>query len=457
MRLLLATGGIHQIIIEYSVKKVDVVNDKQLSLVEIPDFIHSSNISLDAILLTDEALSQQDGQNRKDMIFLLEWLANNQRSNVQVLIITSDMWRSKELESLGSQYSKFKVLSCDYIRVPIALYKQAFELLLDRSQLSGQFRGEPSGISTSASIPTVAERKPSFFERLKPKPKNESVRTATDQLTKDLEKVSRGMSRVIAVTGHRGSGLTSTVVNVAAEASKRGLSVMIIDMDIDYRSTNMYFNHFHDQTKRNEDINASLIRTLARPQDFMSTAYNLKDNFWITGLGYEFSDRMRLDQFYNSGKLVGLLSILRNKFNIIILDMPLDLLKQFKETMIHMDVFGLCIPNNLYSILSTLKNIEVILDKESIGYLNAKSRVVVTKYNDRARFQGDIFSPERVSEVLSSGLLETFTYDMKVAGHVPYSNEFDAQIEADVALVNTSRDYEHTYGNILLRLLEGAS
>lgn len=136
--------------------------------------------------------------------------------------------------------------------------------------------------------------------------------------------------------------------------------------------------------------------------------------------------------------------------------MPLDLCKVFREALIHIDVFGLCVPNNLYAVLSTLRNVDVMLDQESASYLNAKARVIITKYNDRLRFQNDIFIPEKVNEVLSSGLSDSFTYEMKLAGYVPYSSEFDTQIETDVPLVSSSVQYEQAYGNILLRLMEGA-
>lgn len=136
------------------------------------------------------------------------------------------------------------------------------------------------------------------------------------------------MSRVVAVTGHRGSGLTSTVVNLAHEASKRGLSTMIIDMDAEYRSMNMYFGRFHEQSNKYDEMSASLIRTLARPQDYMTTACSIKDNLWLTALGYSFQDRRLMDQFYTSDKLVGLLSLLRTKFNLVLLDMPLDLFRE---------------------------------------------------------------------------------------------------------------------------------
>ncbi|GJM70484.1 hypothetical protein HMSSN036_27000 [Paenibacillus macerans] len=50
--------------------------------------------------------------------------------------------------------------------------------------------------------------------------------------------------------------------------------------------------------------------------------------------------------------------------------------------MIHIDIFGLCVPNNLHAVLSTIRNVEVVLDAEKAAYLNAKSKVIVTKYND---------------------------------------------------------------------------
>ena len=37
--------------------------------------------------------------------------------------------------------------------------------------------------------------------------------------------------------------------------------------------------------------------------------------------------------------------------------MPLDLLKNFKDALIYIDIFGLCVSNHLHSVLSTLRNL----------------------------------------------------------------------------------------------------
>ncbi|MFB9324453.1 cellulose synthase operon protein YhjQ/BcsQ [Paenibacillus aurantiacus] len=471
MKVLLVSGALHRLIWACKPKPADIVNDDPLRLAEALSYITTTQAVVDAALITDEAFAEPGHQESGEALArFMDELSARQRRPVPVLVITRDPARMAAIERLRDRGSELLVLKTSFVRIPERVYREGYERLLG-GKPAASFLGfgarsreaQPDAKLPSQSAPSngpAPEKKPSFLDRLRSKPKQPAAgvqRSATDALTRELDNVSRGISRVIAVTGHRGSGVTSTVVNVASEASKRGLSVMIVDMDADYRGMNMYFNSFHERTRKDEDMNASLIRTLAKPQDYMTTAFSLREGLWLTGLGYEFSDRRRVDQFYTGAKLIGMLSLLRHRFNLVLLDLPLDILGGFQEAMIHVDGFALCVPNNLHAVLSTLKNAEVALDAEARGYLNAKSKVVVTKYNDRSRFHGEIFAPEQVSRVMTSGLLDSFAYEMKVAGHVPYLSEFDAQIESDLPLVHTNRDFEHAYGTILLRLLEGAT
>ena len=450
MKTLLIANGIHHILIENPIKKIDIVNKRSLSLCGAHHFLTEVSPVIEAVLITDEALSQQLGRDKEDMQLLLEWIANNNKLKAPVILLTRFESTRRELHSLSSRYDNLNIVTSDLLRISRLQYMQTFELLLDNKHPVQQVH-KPDNRSSHVET----EKRRSFLDRFKSKPKAESAMAATDRLTKDIENLSRGISRIVAITGHRGSGLTSTAVNIACEAGKRGLSAVIVDMDVEYRSTNMYFSRFHEQSQRHEELSASLIRSLARPQDYMTTAFNISDNLWLISLGYGFHDKRLMEQFYNNNKLIGLLSVLRTKFNLVILDMPLDLFRTFRESMIHIDMFGLCVSNNLHSILSTLRNVEVVLDQEGASYLNAKSKVIVTRYNDRSRFQREILTPDKVSEVMTSGLSDCFTYEMSVAGSVPYSNDFDSQIESDVPVVNANADYESAYGNILLRLMEG--
>ncbi|UQZ35404.1 hypothetical protein C2I18_18890 [Paenibacillus sp. PK3_47] len=458
MRLLLIAGGYGTVARQYIDSMTEVINDTELTLEEAVRYIADTAPEPDSIVITDEALSLHPDRDRRNLEALLNSPSAPQK--VPVILITTDSWKSKEWESVSSRHPRFEMMFSEYIRVTPELFVQSISRAraapgLHTQKSTRAADGGPQAERDKGSRRDIEPARKSFLDRFRPKPKERTEAEPTDALTRELERISRGISRVVAVTGHRGSGVTSTAVNLASEAGRRGLSALIVDLDIDYRSTNMYFGGFHERTKRDEEINASLIRTLARPQDYAATAYPIRDNVWLTGLGYDFDDPRLIGQFVTEARLTGLLSLLRNRFNLIVLDLPLDLLREYQEIMIHIDSFGLCVPNDLYSVLSTLRNVENSLPKEQAVYLNAKSKLVVTKYNDRSRFQGENFTPEAVSRVLTSGLMEGFTYEMKVAGHVPYSSDFDSQIESDVPLVHSSTHYERAYGNILLRLLEG--
>ncbi|WP_460325208.1 hypothetical protein [Paenibacillus sp. YSY-4.3] len=449
---------------QYLPKKTTVVHPHALELRNLSDYLNGGNPIGEGILITDQAFTQKPSLDREQLILLLEWIGENSTFRIPVVLVTRDFMKPFELSMLTQRFDHLTIVISDTARIPAEVFQRSIEQMSQKSQKSTAPAPIHNDFKTEAIFmheqqqarPGQAEKKRSFFDRFRSKTEASTERTATDRLTKDIANISRGISRVVAVTGHRGNGLTSTAVNLAHEASKRGLSSIIVDMDAEYRSMNMYFSRFHDLTNKDEQMGASLIRTLARPQEYMTTAFNIKDQFWLTSLGYSFNDRMLLEQFYNSEKLVGLISVLRTKFNLVLLDMPLDLFRSFQETMIHIDVFGLCIPNNLHAVLSTARNVEVVLDREKASYFNAKSKVIVTKYNDRSRFQGALFAPEKVSEILASGISDSFQYEMKTAGVVPYSDAFDAQIETDIPVTNTGAEFEKAFGQMLLRLMEGA-
>lgn len=135
--------------------------------------------------------------------------------------------------------------------------------------------------------------------------------------------------------------------------------------------------------------------------------------------------------------------------------MPLDILGIFDEAMIHIDIFGLCVSNNLYSILNTVRKLEYTFEKDKIAFLNSKSALLVTKYNSNSRFENDIFTAAKVNEVLTSGICPYFVYDIKTAGFIPYCEEFDAQIEKDVLISDMNEELKDNYNRILIRLIGG--
>jgi len=445
MKIVIAFGRMHEIYKHYINKKLEVINDKSLMLGDLPNYLSGLPCRAESIVITDGAFSGTIEKDTSSYHNLLEWLLSNSPATI-VIILTNDHARYSALKKITDNRIKVDFIFCNFIRLPFLLVQGSCE----KNTANRQEINYP--------VPATEDKEPkrkvlnlSIFRSRegikKPEP--------TESLTREFNNIGKSISRIIAITGHRGSGVSSTVHNIANVASKRGLNTAVIDLDIVYRSSNMYYSRFHEWSQKDETINASLIRTLANPQDYQSTAFNVKNSLWLLSLGYAFTDKKLIEQFYNSAKLITLITVLRNKFNLLILDMPLDIMRSFQECMIYIDVFGLCVSNNIYSIVNTLRNIEWAFDKDTIALLNSKSSLVVTKQNSKARFHGDFFTPEKVNEILTSGLCRYFTYDMKIAGYVPYISDFDIQIESDMPISNTNKEMEEAYSKILIRLIGG--
>ncbi len=456
MNLIILSGRFHRIAAGYATKKINIVNSNSLDLKSAASFLKETKASIDGVVITEDALSSTDFELCRELSSFLQFLEGHYSGFLPVFLITGDCMSEMLLGEVTGKYGNFKIIVHDGLRISPADFNKAFDELVELKQSGPYSTPKQKHEPQSKKLEYGGEKKTTFLDRFRPKPQKAHVLEGSNALAKELEMIGKGISRIVAVTGHRGSGLTGTVVNLAHEAAKRGLNTIIIDLDLEYRSTNIYFNSFNEYSQKDEDVSACLIRSLARPQEYMTTAFNIKENLWLASLGYHFNDRKLIEQFYNSSKLVGLMSVLRNKFNLILLDIPMELFRIFGEAMIHIDVFGLCVSNNLYSVLSTLRNIEVVMSVQNALYLNSKAKVIVTKYNDRSRFQEEVFIPEKVCEMLSSGLSEHFRYEVKCAGHVPYHNEYDVQIETDIPFTNTRTEYEKAFGSILLRLMEGA-
>ena len=395
------------------------------------------------VLLTDDAFSSSIEDDKKQLLSLLE---SQHSLYFEIMVLTNSYLRFNSLNDLCAEHSNISIKYYDWVRPSAKILNSACDVLASRYKPPQE---KKTGVEKDQ-----PKKKKSLWGIFKNKEDSNSPEP-TDLLTKEFERIGRVISRVIAITGHRGSGVSSTAFNIAHEASQRGISTMLVDLDIQYRSANMYFNKFNEMTQKDETIDASLIRTLAKPYDYKTTSFNINSNLWLTSLGYQFSDPKLLDQFFNTSKLIGMLSVFRNNFNLIILDMPMDLLGVFTESIINIDIFGLCVSNNLYSILNTIRNTEGVVDKENIALFKSKSALIVSKYNSESRFNRDIFTPDKVNEILTSGISTYFQGDMKIAGFVPYSSEFDKQIESDILIADTNMQFKENYDKILIRLMGG--
>jgi cellulose biosynthesis protein BcsQ len=452
MRSLLLAGAFHGVLSKYG---VDIVNRDSITLDGLLPFLQQNQPAYDQIIITDDAISNNDVYSiitaLKSLLIFLE----KENDKKPVLLITNNV--------LLQNISIAGVEICQYyaVRITISQYLNNISHSTKNSGIRTKKKESKIGTQVTEEIEqATAEQvgsgpKPSkhkLLERFRKDRPFSSPDAAYAE--REFAAISSEISRVIAIVGCRGSGVTSTAVNLAHIASNKGLSTMLIDLDVANCALNLYFNEYYEIAKADHDIAHSLIRNLAKPQDYKMNTFNLS-NLYMTTLAYSFRDSELLGRFYTAAKLVNMLAVFRKHFQLCLLDMPFEVLGQFAESILFIDDFGICVPNNLYSITGALRIVQNLFIKQDQESLFSKSKIIVSKYNDQSTLQDESFSPERVCELLLE--LSDIHYESasELAGYIPYFMDFDSQLETDIPIAGTNAHLEKSYTDILLRMIKG--
>jgi len=431
MKIFLLAGKEHICIgrIIEKARKTIIINKGALTLRDAIEYLKEHALVYDRILITDGALSASPDENERDLESLIELIV------ADVTIVTRDfLFRATQ--------SPVSVFVSPWFRATEADIEEALQGG-GKAQSKEKPKKEPTHVEEPKKQP-AGKKRFSFSGGGNKKQEEEA----------NLTDISLAASKAIVFTGHRSSGITSTAVNVAITANRRGVRTILVDLDVDYRSINLYFSELYEQAEKDDAVASSLIRLLAQPQSYQTTAVNV-DGLWLTSLGYDFHDKRLLEQHFIESKLIGLITSLKHNFDLIIIDFPLDGLTKFPAFLNSVDVFALCMENSIYSAFTTLRNIVVgFNDRESTPYFASKARLVVTKYNDEAMYDNEPITPERLSElIVSEEFCDDFSTELPVAGSVPYITWFGKQIESDIPVMDMDNQMKQAYDGILIRLL----
>jgi len=136
---------------------------------------------------------------------------------------------------------------------------------------------------------------------------------------------------------------------------------------------------------------------------------------------------------------------------VVLIDMPISTLSKYSQLLTQIDSIALCVNNNLYSVISTVRTVEDLFVKEDLVLFTVKSRPVLTKYNEANRHNGKNFHSGTGMQIICE--LGGYNSDLTPAGIVPYSREFDLQIDSGQKITSTNKVYKNHYFTILKNLL----
>ncbi|GHU50732.1 hypothetical protein AGMMS49975_02360 [Clostridia bacterium] len=430
MRLFLITGKEHTFTLNcLQTRKATVTNAKNpLTLDGVFEYLDEPHADFDKIIITDGGLCA-------DVSASVRHIGKLKERGVPIAVITRDFLLDAELPGVAVAVSSFFRYT----------EKEISAVLSETSKDTPRRRSPKPPKEDRAAKPEKPPKRFGVFGKKPPKEQEEET-------SGELGNLRLTSSRAVIFTGNRGSGVTSTAVNAARSASLKGLRVMLLDFDIDFRMLNLYFGKFLDETEE-EEVSASLVRLLAQPHSYQTSSVNIDGDFWVSSLGYGFNDEALLNKHLTEPKIIGLITYLKQNFDMVAMDFPMDALARFPALINNADVISLCMENNMYSAFTTIRHIAIRFGAD-ISYFISKSRLTVTKYNDESVYDEEVITPEGLSElIVNEGFCDDITYEIPVSGKIPYSKWFDRQIERDLPISETDSQMRQAYDEILLRLL----
>ncbi|ABN51861.1 MAG TPA: hypothetical protein DEF39_09930 [Hungateiclostridium thermocellum] len=428
-----------------------------------------NSLDFDSMLLMDAGIVENT-ESFTDTLNTLRELMNSSYPNITIKFITKDPVYLNNYNNIVSGDDRFEVYFVDNVRIPISYIQEV--CLKNQNKKSSriqpvekQVADDSSKTSDEKLTQTLTAKSKTIFgvrlpffsksnaseEKLENGETNNSIIGSYVQPKQKISLVSKDFRKVIVVTGCRGAGATSTAANLAIESSAQGLSTILVDMDIQYRGVNLYFPKFGDEVEYNPDLSYSLVRCVIKPDSYDINSCRINDNLFVTTLAYSISSKDKLLEIIDLKKLSAFINFLRLKFNVVLIDMPISTLSKYSQLLTQIDSIALCVNNNLYSVISTVRTVEDLFVKEDLVLFTVKSRPVLTKYNEANRHNGKTFTPELACKIICE--LGGYNSDLTPAGIVPYSREFDLQIDSGQKITSTNKVYKNHYFTILKNLL----
>jgi len=105
---------------------------------------------------------------------------------------------------------------------------------------------------------------------------------------------------------------------------------------------------------------------------------------------------------------------------VVLIDMPISTLSKYSQLLTQIDSIALCVNNNLYPVISTVRTVEDLFVKEDLVLFTVKSRPVLTNITKPTGITAKLSLRNWHAKLYAIG---GYNSDLTPAGIVPYSRE----------------------------------
>lgn len=162
----------------------------------------------------------------------------------------------------------------------------------------------------------------------------------------------RKRSKTILVTGDRRTGVSTVVSNLAEQASQDGLAVLIIDLDYERRGQSINFPIDCDPNDIRTTL--SLYNAIKNASNIQEYALPLNVNLSMLGTSLVAEDSTIMYKHVNDDALRPLLSMAIGYYDIVLIDCPFSMLKEYSCLVTMSNIIMHCLQTDLRSIFNTV-------------------------------------------------------------------------------------------------------
>lgn len=245
------------------------------------------------------------------------------------------------------------------------------------------------------------------------------------KILEEITKSLRDESRAIVFTGQEGSGITATASHMAYHASLFGIKTYIINLNFSHNVFENYFHHLGNAKGSKQDCDA-FVNCFLIPEQFEELSQKVNGNLFVS----TFNDANclnsdKLQKISNKNYLENAINIFKKKAQLIIVDAPFDGQSTINAITPSVDVFALCVANNLYSLNSLTKMIKTL--KPDSEFFE-KSKLVLSKFHMKNTYGGKAFNGELACDILGQ-MNKELDVKFKSGGEISAIEDFIQDVE----------------------------
>lgn len=237
---------------------------------------------------------------------------------------------------------------------------------------------------------------------------------------KTLGEMFRVNKGVIFVTGDRRAGKTTIAKLIGEAFSRADVPTLLLDLDIENPMLGMTFKYFQEQSC---PARTGLLNTMQTLSGLKENVYPVLKYMDFLGIAADAADKenTRLKMLYNSN-LVDFLGYVSAQYQVTVVDISLDTIRQYPEILRLATLILWIIPNSMSSIIRTRKLLQVGQNATWNGFIH-RSRVIL---NECYWEPGTPIQKEFKQDFSGEG-----GYKERISGVIPNIKNYDQKLWKD--------------------------